>query len=276
MKSKNLHGLFTIIVLLVFVWVSVLAIVKAEESRQQKKTEANREQTEKALFNNLISSGLKPTRVWIEDETVHISLCASGDNSLGAEDIMALKLSRNVARIMAAEQEQPLKGITSINNVLVNSLGTVLYDVSVSDFLIIPEEFTESVRLFGEVPDLSIDETAVVLDDSIKKLGLPLMIQEIVINPLGGYSIKMTVNEADSQRDISVINQTVQDTVCIIHELNGRGCSISEFYISIPDPDSAKPIYQFTADLIYSDYLWWQDPGLGYDSWTGSTPMLPE
>ena len=264
--SKKFFSRFSVILLLVLACIFTVTVVKATDKKQQ---------IEK-YKNTLLSEGVRPADIWTDETVLHVSLYASNDDSLGAEDILALRLARNEARLMIAGKEKAFKGIVSINNIFIDSNGSTLYDATIQDFITVPQDFTESVRLFGEVPNLSEKETTEALSESMKESELPWQIQEIAINPLGGYVVKMYMDQADSRKDISAINSIIQETVLVIDKLNEKGSSISEYRLTVADPDNAQTIYVMDADLIYRDFLWWQSPALGNEPWTGSSPKQPE
>ena len=273
MKRRMLTLWISALVLLIF-GGTALAIVKTNEGRQPK--DSVYKEMEEKMQDKLLRAGLQPVKIWTEEDILHISLKVSSKDKLGAQDILTLRTARNQVRLMAAEENDLIKSKLAVNNILLGPDENVLYDVTVYDFLTVSEDFTDSIRLLGETPKLSAEQTEELIYGEVKDPALLFKITEVSMNPLGGYFVDLQVASKDSRRDIEAINQFVQEMVACVDKLNQEGCSIGEYRISIADSEGDGLLFLMDVDCIYRDYLWWQEPSLGAGTWTGSSPRMPE
>lgn len=273
MKRKNLALWLSVLVFLLF-GGTALALVMSNEGRQS--TDSIYKEIEEKMQDNLLRAGLQPVKIWTEENILHISLKASSEDKLGAQDILTLRTARNQVRLIAAEEDDSIKNKLAVNNILLGPDENVLYDVTVYDFLSVSEDFTDSIRLLGETPKLSAEQTEELIYGEVKGPALLFKIAEVSMNPLGGYFVDLQVASKDSRRDIEAINQFVQEMVACVDKLNQEGCSIGEYRISIADSEGDGLLFLMDVDCIYRDYLWWQEPSLGAGTWTGSSPRMPE
>lgn len=229
------------------------------------------------IFTELKSNGCEQIeKVWFEEESVCYQAKCDGD-SLGYKDILLIRSVRDQLRYMTSQNARALGDIRSVNQIIINPDGEIMYEVTVDDFYNIPEDFDESIRLREEKATISQKDTMTAVVQAINEKQLPLKVSDCRENILGGYFLKISfVMNESSKITIDEINETVQECLVTIDELNQQGHSVAAFNLDFVPSKNAEPIYFMSADLIYRDFLWWQSPQLGSATWTGSTPELPE
>ena len=259
---------FAIIIILVTGCITAMAIDVTTKKQQAEN-----------IFNELKTDGYSNIeKIWIEDNSMCSTVLSAKNDSLCANDIRNIRAIRNKARALALDNNGELSGITSVNHIIKNSNDEILYDVTIDDFYTIPEEFTDSINLNTRAVTFSEKETIIALASAFGENSLPLRVVEISESSLGGYFLDIVVdNESGQEIDINSINGYVQQVLTIIDNLNVNGHKITEYNISVFSQDTnAEPIYFMSADVIFRDFLWWQSPSLGNETWTGSTPKLTD
>ncbi|MBP5255026.1 MAG: hypothetical protein J6Z23_06585 [Lachnospiraceae bacterium] len=280
MNTKKIWLSLGAILLAAAVFTFVIAIVNANGTGRLSSSDLEQQEQhelpEQSLRETLLAEGLTPEEIRMDGGTLYISIRTSSDPAPGAGDILDLRTVRNAVRRAAASEEALLQGVHAVANRIVDAQGTVLYDATVFDFFNIPEGFQDSVRISGSVPGSSEEETADVLEDAFRDEGLPLRILEVSINPLGGYFVRMDVDGAGFTGEPDAVNRIVRETVDVLDGLNARGSAVGAFRFTVADPETQETVFLMDADLVYRDFLWWQDPAFGFGTWTGSTPRLQE
>ncbi len=207
-----------------------------------------------AVIDELHSEGFEEITEIIRDgDTLcSVSLSLSG-NRLDYRDIPALRAVRNKARILALSGNGCFDGITSLRNVIKDPAGNVVYDVTISDFAAMPEEFEDSAELCSKAVLSGPGETRDALRSAFEEHGIlpfEITVSEAAIN---GYCASVVIE--------GVPDEISRNVLSAIEDLNRKGGSVSEYRLTVTGAPDGGVICYMSADLIFRDFLWWQLPG---------------
>ncbi|MBQ7603402.1 MAG: hypothetical protein IJU75_00455 [Clostridia bacterium] len=267
----------TILIVSIIVAIVVIAagITVAAVQISKSNVSAGLEVSANEILNKVQSEGFMGVKdvTFENDNTIRSTASASGEK-LGPEDIDSLRAIRNAARSLIESDEDLSGKVNNIRNVITDENGDEIYDVIVNDFCNIPDEFTNSHRIMSEKSGKSSDETLSAISSKFEELGVKTESLSLENGTFNGFCavIKMVYDVEDELG----LNWQIERILIAVDGLNADGYSIAEYNVSINDTTSGEQIFYMSSDLIHRDFLWWQSPKLGYQTWTGSTPKLTQ
>lgn len=196
---------------------------------------------------------------YIADKAVLcVSLLSESDkNSISANDITALRKSRNIIRYDL--RKLSIVSETAVyNEVLKNSNGKTLIDSNI-DLTALPE-FDECSKLFKNI---GIENTDLNIQASLSAVTSAKLKTEYSYDSSIGNTLILSLKY--NEEDYSFINKEIADIMSAIDEYNKSNYSIQQVKLNVED-NNDKAFYM-EADLVYRDFLWWQIPEME-DSWT--------
>ncbi|MEK0314799.1 hypothetical protein [Cohnella sp. 56] len=214
-----------------------------------------------SIKKELLADGADVLSVEFENSNLKVELHTESDGSMAtSEDIKGIRATRNVARMAANEDT-----IHSITVALKRDDGNSFYKETMNDIRNIPA--------FTAVPEVKLGN-----DESKKRLEQELSGHAVFPTAVevADYALNGKRASVSFISDATAVNALIPQIEQWITQLNkGQGTGITQYDLNVYD-DSKKLLVYLSADLVYKDTLWWQNPSLGSSTWTGHGPKTAE
>ncbi|MBQ6292653.1 MAG: hypothetical protein IJK77_02095 [Lachnospiraceae bacterium] len=265
MRTKKI--VFAILGIILFLCISFLTVKVL--------TERNITERSSRMKEELRSQGyLQLQNVSFQDGIVCYTATTDQEKILGIQDMLLIRAEREQARFEAMRSPRLFHRYSALRQVIVSPNGTVLYDQKLMNFETISKDNTESLYISENKPTHSKEETVAALKESFRQNGLSLEVLECSEYSLGGYQVTLSYkDEKGTTPDIDTINAAANQCLAVIDNLNKNGESIGAYQLQYEPEDESDVLFLLSADLIFRDFLWWQSPSLGGNTWTGSQPV---
>ena len=265
MRTKKI--VFAILGIILFLCISFLTVKVL--------TERNITERSSRMKEELRSQGyLQLQNVSFQDGIVCYTATTDQEKILGIQDMLLIRAEREQARFEAMRSPRLVHRYSALRQVIVSPNGTVLYDQKLMNFETISKDNTESLYISENKPTHSKEETVAALKESFRQNGLSLEVLECSEYSLGGYQETLSYkDEKVTTPDIDTINAAANQCLAVIDNLNKNGESIGAYQLQYEPEDESDVLFLLSADLIFRDFLWWQSPSLGGNTWTGSQPV---
>ena len=265
MRTKKI--VFTVSGILLFLSISFLTVKAIDKSNITELSSRMKEELQSQGYIQL-------QNISFQEGIVCYTATTDQEKILGIQDLLLLGAEREQARFEAMRSPRLFHRFSTLRQVVVSPNGTVLYDQQLMNFATISEDDTESLYISEHKPTHSKEETAAVLKESFRQNGLSLEVTECSEYSLGGYQVTLSYkDEKGTMPDIDTINAAANQCLAVIDNLNKNGESIGAYRLQYGTEDGSDVLFLLSADLIFRDFLWWQSPTLGGNTWTDSHPV---
>lgn len=221
-----------------------------------------------SIMKNLQDEGYPVEDLAIREGMITAIIKSKGNERIEAGDILTLRRVRNEARTLIRNNKW--SGISAINEVILNSRGETIYDSTLNDGLIMPDD--EQSRVIKDtVTAVNSDKVKMLLSDTFISNGFEVDITSLTESQLQGLAVSLELKNHNN--NYNYINEVILEIQRLIEELNLKNAKISEYILTISDTENSKNvILLLSADLLYRDFLWWQSPEFNNETWTHSAP----
>ena len=226
---------------------------------------------ESTISDRLKSEGFH-VDLQVTEKEFAVTLVSTAQERAEPEDILTLRRVRNEARSYIKKNKGNSVPYVLKENI-VNPKGDIIYEASLNNALVIPEDIT-SPALLDSSEGIDDNEVKNILDKLFKSEDLDIDISSISKSMLGGKFVDMKLKNHNN--DYNYINEKIPQIQALVEAINQKDAKIVEYTLTVQSDDTDEVLLLLSADLMYRDFLWWQSLEFGSGTWTKSSPaMMP-
>ncbi|MDG0810625.1 hypothetical protein [Cohnella rhizosphaerae] len=137
--------------------------------------------------------------------------------------------------------------------------------------------YKETIHDIRHIPEYTeIPEVKLASDDSKKRLEAEISAHGVFPTSVevADYELSGKLASVSFISNAAGVNAIIPQFEQWITQLNKeQGAGVTQYNLNIYD-DAKNLLVYLSADLVYKDILWWQNPSLGSNTWTGHSPQI--